>query len=135
MYAQPFINWTQTEVDDPDSLRFQLDPNNHKVNPEPYLLLRTDTQNKGLTVTPTASASSWTQMTCDLLPQGRRQTLLYEHTFNQGRPGNGIHVWIVFSSCRHTFVDEMTHAATPVLMVLLKAVCWLCDSAVHGRVW
>lgn len=31
MYAQPFINWTQTEVDDPDSLRFQLDPNNHKV--------------------------------------------------------------------------------------------------------
>ena len=27
MYAQPFINWTQTEADDPDSLRFQLDPN------------------------------------------------------------------------------------------------------------
>jgi hypothetical protein len=31
MYAQPFINWTQTEADDPDSLRFQLDPNNREV--------------------------------------------------------------------------------------------------------
>lgn len=93
MYAQPFINWTQTEVDDPDSLRFQLDPNNHKVNLEPYLLLRTDTQKKGSRVTPTASVSSWTQLTCGLvLPQGQRQTLLYEHTFNQGRPGNGSHI-------------------------------------------
>jgi hypothetical protein len=42
MYAQPFINWTQTEVDDPDSLRFQLDPNNHKVNPESCLMLQKD---------------------------------------------------------------------------------------------
>jgi hypothetical protein len=33
MYAQPFINWTQTEVDDPNSLRFQLDPNDHRVSP------------------------------------------------------------------------------------------------------
>lgn len=27
MYVQPFINWTPTEADDPDSITFQLNPN------------------------------------------------------------------------------------------------------------
>ena len=31
MYDQPHINWSPTEADDPDSLTFQLDPNNYRV--------------------------------------------------------------------------------------------------------
>jgi hypothetical protein len=59
MYAQPFVNWTQTEVDDPDSLRFQLDPNDHKVVPKPYFMLQKDTVCTRMTSI--ASTSSWTQ--------------------------------------------------------------------------
>jgi hypothetical protein len=32
MYAQPFVDWTPTEADDPDSLSLQLDPNNRPVS-------------------------------------------------------------------------------------------------------
>lgn len=31
MYAQPFVDWTPTEADDPDSVSLQLDPNNPTV--------------------------------------------------------------------------------------------------------
>jgi hypothetical protein len=38
MYAQPFVDWTPTEADDPDSLSLQLDPNNRPVSRRQLLI-------------------------------------------------------------------------------------------------